>query len=135
MIATPPEVTFHTAQRLFTWHPYGVLDSDVTSKIISFLEFEEEEMEEPFNRFTDLTHLMAIELDIEYVVRASMHRRRVYAGREPVKSAFLATTPEAIRIAKVHEILTEQSPLHVLVFTNLAEAAEWLGVPLDLLRE
>ena len=83
-MVTPPEVRFHPLQRLFAWHPYGMLDSEIVSKIVAFLEFEEEETNEPFNRFTDLSHLMAIDLDFEYVVRVSMHRRQVYAGREPV---------------------------------------------------
>jgi len=133
MIDPPPDVRFHPALRLLTWHPHGVLDSDLISKIIAFIEIEEQELTEPFNRFTDLSRLTSIEVDIEYIVRVSMHRRQAYAGREPVKSAILATTSEAIRLARIHAMLTEQSPLHVVVFSELADAAEWLGVPHEIL--
>lgn len=133
MFVTPPDVKFHAVRRLFTWHPRGVLDQDLLSKIIAFIDYAEQETNEPFNRFVDLSHLTAIELDFEYVVRASMHRRRVRVGQEQVKSAFFATTSYSTYLAKVHAILTDYTPLEVAVFSELADAADWLGVPSEVL--
>jgi len=133
MIEIPPDVKFHPAYRLFTWHLHGVLDSDMLNKIIAFIEYKEQDTEEPFNRFTDLSHLTAIELDFEYVVRASMHRRRAYVGHEHVKAAFFATTSYSTYLAKVHALLTEYTPLEVAVFSEVADAADWLGVPTEVL--
>lgn len=133
MIEIPPDVKFHPGLRLFTWHPRGVLDTDTISKIIAFIEYEEQETKEPFNRFTDLSVLTAIDLDFEYFVRASMHRRKAYAGRESVKAAFLSTDPDSTHLAKVHAVLTEYTPLEVAVFSEVAEAAGWLGVPPEVL--
>lgn len=134
MIVAPPNVKMHPDLRLFTWHPHGVVNSDILSKVLAFLEFEEQESKEPFNRFCDLSRVTVIEVDLEYVVRASMHRRRLFAGQQPVRSAFLTTTPEATRLAKVHATLTANTPLHVAVFSELAEAADWLGIPQELLQ-
>jgi hypothetical protein len=128
-----PYVKFHADQRLFTWHPQGVLDSDTVSKVVAFIEIEEQESIEPFNRFTDLSRLAAIELDFEYIVQVSMHRRKAYADNEPAKSAFLTSTPQASRLASLHATLMDQSPLRVAFFSEIDAAADWLNVPCELL--
>jgi hypothetical protein len=51
-----------------------------------------------------------------------------------VESALLATTPEATHIAKLHAMLTDHSPLHVAVFSDIKAAADWLDVPQEVLR-
>lgn len=129
----PPDVKFHAAYRLLTWHPQGVLDSDMLNAIIAFIEYKEQDMEEPFNRFTDLSHVTAIDLDFEFVVRASMHRRKAYAGNKPVKSAIYSTTSNSTHLSKVHSILNKYTPLEVAVFSDLASSAEWLGVQQEIL--
>jgi hypothetical protein len=45
----------------------------------------------------------------------------------------LATDATLIHYAKVHALLTQGSPINVCVFQDLKEAAQWLGVPIDLL--
>jgi len=133
MIETPPHVKYHPEYRLFTWHPREVLDPDMLSKIIAFIEYEEQETDVPFNRYIDLTLLKGIDLDFDYAVRASMHRRRACAASEPVRAAFVSTTPYPTHLAKVHEVLTDYTPLEVAVFSKVADAADWLGVPQEIL--
>jgi hypothetical protein len=38
-----------------------------------------------------------------------------------------------IHYARLHALLTQGSPIHVRVFQNRKEAAEWLGVPIERL--
>ena len=56
-----------------------------------------------------------------------------YAGRPPVKTAILATDATAIHYARLHALLTPGSSIKVRVFQDRKEAAQWLGVPIDLL--
>jgi hypothetical protein len=38
-----------------------------------------------------------------------------------------------IHYAKLHALLTQGSPIHVRIFKDRQEAAEWLGAPIELL--
>jgi hypothetical protein len=50
-----------------------------------------------------------------------------------VKSAILATDSSIIHYARLLVMLTEGSSIKVRVFQERAEAAQWLGVPVELL--
>jgi hypothetical protein len=50
-----------------------------------------------------------------------------------VKSAILATDATAIHYGQLHALLTQGSPVKVRVFQNREQAAQWLGVPIELL--
>ena len=129
----PPDVTFVEAHRLLIWRPRGVLDEAVVNKITAFIGEEELIFSEPFNRFCDMSALDAVDLNFEYVFRVALHRRLSYKGRPSVKSAFFVTNPDAAHYVKLHAILTDHSPLHVAMFEEREAAAEWLGVPVELL--
>jgi hypothetical protein len=38
-----------------------------------------------------------------------------------------------IHYARLHALLTQGSPIHVRIFQDRREAAQWLGVPVELL--
>jgi hypothetical protein len=130
----PPNVLFHHDLRLMVWRPRGVLNEKRVNTIVAFLEAEEERTEKPFNRFSDLSKLDAIDLHLHFVCRVSLHRRLVYANHPPVKSAFYVTHPEIAHVVRIHAIVTDQSPLHVSMFEDLTEAAAWLGVSRETLE-
>ena len=92
-------------------------------------------MQEPFNRFSDTTEAHEIELNFRYVIQVSLHRRLFHKGRAPVKSAILATDSTLIHYARLVMLLTEGSSIKVRVFQDRNEAAQWLGVPIELLAE
>ena len=50
-----------------------------------------------------------------------------------MKSAFFVTSPATVHYAKLHKLLTDYSPLGVALFTERLDAAEWLGVPDEVL--
>jgi hypothetical protein len=74
-----------------------------------------------------------VDLNFEYIIRVSLYRRLVYGNRLPIKSAILATDSTLVHYAKMHALLTQGSPIKARVFQDREEAAEWLGVPIELL--
>ena len=91
------------------------------------LEQTEDEAERPFNRYTDLTRLDAVELTLKYVL-VSLYRRLVYGERSIVKSALYVVDRATARLALAHATVTVDSPLQVKVFLHKSTAAKWLGV-------
>ncbi len=129
----PPNVFFRPDLRLMIFRPRGILNEKRVNTIVAFLEEVEERVGHPFDRFSDLSKLDAIDLEFRYLFRVSLHRRLSYAGRPPVKSAFYVPNKATAQIVKVHALVTDYSPLQVELFTGIAKAAEWLGVsPKDL---
>src|SRR5437660_796616 len=129
----PPEVQFHEDIRLFVWRPRGLLNRAAVSRIITVVGELETTFKEPFNRFTDTVAAGAVDLNFEYMMRVSLYRRSFSAGRPPVKSAVLATDATAIHYGRLHALLTQHSSINVRVFQDRKEAAQWLGVPIELL--
>ncbi len=117
------------------FRPRGIFDAKVVTALVRFLEEEEDRAHEPFNRFTDTSRLDALDLDERFVYRIALHRRRFYAGRAPIKSAFYITSLAAGHYVRIHAVVTEHSPLRVKMFRDLDYAVEWLGVPRSVLEE
>jgi hypothetical protein len=53
---------------------------------------------------------------------------------EPVKSAFFSDTTVGLGIARMYEALMEEATIQVCAFRERSAAAEWLGVPLEILQ-
>jgi len=116
------------------YRPRGILDQDEIDRIVAFLDAEENRADWAFDRFTDTSNLDAVDLTFQLVFRVSLHRRLAYAKRPPVKSALFVTSPATERIAKLHAMLTDHSPLQVRMFEELPAAAKWLGVSVKTLE-
>ncbi len=130
----PPDVLFHPTPRLLVYRPRGILSEHRVNAIIAFLEKEEDAAEAPFNRFTDLSKLDALHLDVNAMIRIALYRRLAYGNYPPVKSAFFVTSPDAVRLIKVHVLLTDHSPIKARMFGEMQNAAKWLEVPAELLE-
>jgi hypothetical protein len=129
----PPDVEFHEDIRLLVYRPRGLIDEAAINKITSVIEDLEAKTQEPFNRFSDTLEAHEVELNFRYVIHVSLHRRLSHKGRAPVKSAILATEPTLVHYARLLVLLTEGSSIKARVFQERKEAAQWLGVPLELL--
>ena len=129
----PPDVEFHEDIRLLVHRPRGLLNKQVVNRITMFIGELEHSLHEPFNRFFDAVDADAVDLNFKYIIHVSLYRRLVYGNRPPIKSAILATDATVIHYGKVHALLTQGSPIKVRVFQDRKEAAQWLGVPIDLL--
>src|SRR5215216_5374978 len=129
----PPDVEFHEDIRLLIYRPRGVIDEAAVKSVIAVLEDLEAKLQKPFNRFFDTLAADDVELNFKYVIQVSLCRRLSYAGHPPVKSAILATNSTMIHYARLHALLTQGSPIHVRVFQDHKEAANWLNVPVKRL--
>ena len=129
----PPDIWFHGDIRLLVYRPRGLVDEATVNKIITVIGEFEATLKEPFNRFSDTVAADAVDLNFDYLIRVSLYRRQTYAGRPPVKSAILATDSTLVHYGRLHALLTQRSSINVRVFQDRAEAAQWLGVPIDRL--
>ena len=129
----PPDVEFHEDFRLLVYKPRGLVDKAAVNKIVTIVGELETTLKEPFNRFSDTVAADAVDLNFEHIIHVSLYRRHFYGNRPPIKSAILATDTTLIHYGKVHALLTQGSPINVRVFQDRKEAAQWLGVPIDLL--
>jgi len=130
----PPNVTFHTEQRLMVWRPRGILDEQMVDQITTFIGKVEATSKSQFDRFTDTTLLDAINLSFDYMFHTALYRRKICAGHPKVKSAFLIKWGKFDHEAKLYALLTENSSLDVKLFEELEAAAKWLNVPAELLQ-
>ena len=129
----PPEIEFHEDIHLLIYRPSGLIDEAAVNSVISVIEDIEAETQEPFNRFTDTSKTHEVELNFRYVIDVSLHRRLAHAGRAPVKSAILATDSTIVHYGRLLALLTQGSSIKVRVFQDRKEAAQWLGVPIEML--
>ncbi len=128
-----PHTHYHAEARLVTWHPRGVLDDELADRIVAFIEGEERLAEEPFHRFTDFSGLTAIHLKFGHMFKISEQRRAACPGGQPVKSAFFSEWVIGFGFARLYEELMAGGPIEVRAFRTREAAAEWLGVPEEIL--
>jgi hypothetical protein len=129
----PPDVEFHEDIGLLVYRPRSSLDRGAINKIISLIGELEFTLKNPFNRFLDTTAAEIVDLNLEYVRGVSLYRRRFYGNRPPIKTAILATDSTVAEYGHLHASLTQDSPIEVRIFQDRKEAAQWLGVPVELL--
>src|SRR5688572_22548129 len=115
------------------FRPRGILSEKRIRTVLKMLEEAEEAAAKPFDRFTDLSQLFAVDVDFEAALRVSLHRQTTYVKRAPVKSAFYVTTEAVARLAKIHALVMESSYLKAKIFTEIGKAARWLGVKKEAL--
>src|SRR4029450_8910108 len=128
----PPDVEFHEDICLLIHRPRGLLNRTGLNKIISLIGELEFTFKKPFNRFLDTVAAHAVDLNVEFIRRVSLYRRRFYGNRPAIKTAILATDSTVADYGRLHASLTQGSPINVRVFQDRKEAAEWLGVPVEL---
>src|SRR6185436_17934406 len=107
---------------------------ETAEKVVEFVEGKEVMSETGFNRFCDLTHLDGIRLSSCDVIQLAIRRRIFNPNDIQVKSAFLATDPLAIGIARMYEQVLHSPRIEVRVWRDMQAAAGWLGVSVDDLR-
>ena len=133
MMTPVPDIEFHEDIRLLIYRPHGVLNGQSVNKIVSIIGDLETKLQEPFNRFFDTLGHDEVELNFRYVIQISLYRVLSYANRSPVKSAILTTNSTIVHYCQLHAIITKDSPINVRIFQERADAAKWLGVPIERL--
>ena len=126
-----PHTRYSSEWRLLTWHPRGLFDDALADKLIEVIGSEERAEKVPFHRYADFSGLTHIRLKVGHVFDVAKLRCGV---AEPVKSAFFSDTTVGLGIARMYEALMEEATIQVHAFRERAAAAEWLGVPLEILQ-
>jgi len=98
------------------------------------LTFQERVLDEPFNRFADWSMISEVHLNLEQINDFAAIRRKTYGNGPAVQSALFAPTFAARVVAQMFAELMKQSPVDVQVFSELSDAAQWLGVPIEDLQ-
>jgi hypothetical protein len=129
----PPDVVYFAEWNLMAWKPRGILSEQTVTDVVNFVEWQEANVDVSFNRFTDTTALDAIDLRFSFVFHVALCRRLTFAALPNVKSAFLVSNRNSAHYFKLHELITDHSPLQVRVFDDRAMGASWLNVPLETL--
>jgi hypothetical protein len=129
----PADVEFQEDIRLLIYRPHGVLNEQSVNKIVSIIRDLETKLQEPFSRFFDTSGHDEVEVNYRYVIQVSLYRVLSYGDRPPVKSAILATNSTIVHYCQLHAIITKDSPINVRIFQERADAAKWLGVPIERL--
>lgn len=125
-----PGLCYHRELRLLTWHPTGVLDDTLLDKVIVFIKEFEASIDESFNRFSDLSGLVDIKVKFGHAFQIAQHQREFHAGVR-VKSVLYSERLVGLGMARMYESLMQDGPIDVRVCRTRAEAAEWLGVPVE----
>jgi hypothetical protein len=119
---------------LMVGRPKGVLDGELATKIVEFVEIKEALIETGFNRFCDMTRLTGVNLALNEIDAMAIRRREFNPNFVHVKSAFLALHPLTWGIVELYRSLLQSPRIEVRGFESIELAAEWLGVSAEKLR-
>jgi hypothetical protein len=125
-----PGTCYFPEWQLVTWHPRGVFDDTMADQAVAFIEMEERIQAAPFHRYTNLSGLTHVQLEAGHVFQIAKRRHRAI---QHVKSAFFTDKVVTLSVAYLYETLMASATVKVRVFRKRDVAAEWLGVPIEIL--
>jgi hypothetical protein len=128
----PDFLRYYPAYRLMAWQPRGTLDDLMLDQIAEWL-VHIEKASLPFKRFVDFSQLTAVAVRTRHVFAVARRRAEQFTGVEPVRTALFSDDWVAFGIARLYESLMENTLIEGRAFRDLAAAAEWLAIPVDVL--
>ena len=129
----PADLRRYPAHNLVAWQPQGVLDDQLLDEIGEWL-FHVEKASAPFKRLVDFSRLTSVAVRTKHVFAFARQRAEQFAGLTPVKSALFSEDWVGFGIAQMYENLMKETPIEARAFRDRAKAAEWLGVPAEILN-
>ena len=132
LLPGPPFLRHYPAHRLVAWQPQGTLDDLMLDQIGEWL-VDIEKGSVPFKRFVDLSQLTNVAVRTRHVFEFARKRAEQFTGGEPVRTALFSDDWVAFGIARLYESLMETTLIEARAFRDLAGAAEWLAIPVDVL--
>ena len=133
IIFGPADLRQYPAHNLVAWQPQGVLDDRLLDEIGEWLCNIERALT-PFERYVDLSHLTSVAVHTHHLFEFARKRAEEYAGATPVRSALFTEDWVGFGIAQMYENLMKDTPIEARAFRDRAKAAEWLGVPAEILN-
>ena len=131
----PDFLRYHPDHRLIAWQPQGTLDDLMLNEIADWL-VDIEKPSLPFRqskRFIDFSRLTAVAVRPGHVFKVARRRAQQFTGVEPVRTALFSDDLVTLAIARLYESLMEDTLIEARAFYDLARAAEWLAIPVDVL--
>jgi hypothetical protein len=131
----PDFLRYHPDHRLIAWQPQGRLDDLMLNEIADWL-VDIEKPSLPFKqskRFIDFSRLTAVAVRPGHVFKVARRRAQQFTGVEPVRTALFSDDLVTLAIARLYESLMEDTLIEARAFYDLARAAEWLAIPVDVL--
>jgi hypothetical protein len=125
-------IEFNSEYRLVISRPRGVADDNSARELLDFL-LALEQVSEPFNRVADLSLATDISLSTPAIQEYAQRRLQNLAHLEPFRAAIIAPRPDSQAAGNLYATLMKGSKVEVGVFTDAPSAAEWLGVPENVL--
>ena len=114
------------------WQPQGTLDDLMLDQIAEWL-VDIEKASLPLKRFVDLSQLTSVAVRTRHVFEFARKRAQQFTGVEPVRTALFSDDCVSLAIARLYESLMENTLIEARAFFDLARAAEWLAIPVDVL--
>jgi hypothetical protein len=128
----PPFLRHYPAYHLMAWQPQGALDDVMLDRIAEWL-VDIEKVSLPFKRFVDLSQLTTVAVRTRHVFEFARRRAEQFTGVEPVRTALFCDDWVGFGIARLYESLMENTLIEARAFRDVAKAADWLGIPADVL--
>jgi len=128
----PFYLRYYPDHRLMAWQPQGTLDDLMLDQIAEWLVYIEKAFL-PFKRFVDLSQLTTVAVRTGHVFKVARRRAEQFRGVEPVRTALFSEDWVAFGIAHLYASLMEDTLIEARAFRDLAKAAEWLAIPIDVL--
>ena len=131
----PDFLRYHPDHRLIAWQPQGTLDDLMLNEIADWL-VDIEKPSLPFRqskRFIDFSQLTNVAVRPGHVFKVARRRAQQFTGVEPVRTALFSDDLVTLAIARLYESLMEDTLIEARAFYDLAKAAEWLAIPVDVL--
>jgi hypothetical protein len=128
----PNFLRYYPGHGLMAWQPQGTLDDLMLDQIAEWLvDIEQEYL--PFKRFVDFSQLTAVAVRTRHVFEFARNRAEQFTGVESARTALFSDDGVSLAIARLYESLMENTLIEARAFFDLAKAAEWLAIPVDVL--
>jgi hypothetical protein len=128
----PPFLRHYPAYELVAWQPQGTLDDLMLDQIAEWL-LVIEKVARPFKRFVDFSRLTKVAVRTRHVYEFARKRAEQFEGVAAVRTALFSDDWVSFGIACFYESLMKNTPIKARAFRDLAGAAEWLSVPVEVL--
>ena len=128
----PFSLRYYPDHRLMAWQPQGTLDDLMLDQIAEWLVHIEKAFL-PFKRFVDFSQLTTVAVRTRHVFEFARKRAEQFTGVESVRTALFSDDWVGFGIARLYESLMENTLIEAHAFSDLARAAEWLAIPVDVL--
>ena len=128
----PDFLRYYPAHRLMAWQPQGTLDDLMLDQIADCL-VDIEKVFSSFKRFIDFSQLATVAVHAPHVFKVGRRRAHQFLGTEPVRTALFSDDWDALAIGCFYQSLMEETLIQARAFRDLARAADWLAIPVDVL--